>query len=810
MPSPDIQLLENLLEAYLYKPNSKQSFVMVRVKKSDAWAYQSMVKRWGWLNESKTTVYFTDGESIEVSNCDTLAVLDFDRYCKGRTLAENTSDLMDLEAIGVFPPSDLVLAAWWHALDNTKMAQLLLAKEREGLREDANDQDMLSALKGQLAWSAYAGMIHNYMINKDTEAYAHGQRFQKLYNNYQKDYPQAKAILQELERRKTTGKFNSKAQPQAPDVAKDWLIDLKIDYLIDALDEIDVRQAGQPGGVPLGEDWRVQALIAIGDTAVPKLIDVIENDKRFTRSVHFWRDFSRYRTVLNVKEAALTAIMSIWQDPIFKPVATGDNFTSRGEAQAKALATQLREQRKKYVGKTLDFRKMEVLQDPKEKMSDRRRAAEDLANFGYRRVIGTTVWSGNWTKRYDGKNPLIEKWKSPTVAEAIWATMLEDLREFDEGEDFMYKEARRESRQQHYLSCFMELGDDRILPKLRKDYAQTIKVYEWRQLAYTCYWLGDTTLWDDYCTRLQQDKIELPKIEYSNGSISHSNPARQPGNKELRGILSCLTTINNPISKKTYQKITSSGHSYYPWIEKRLLQLTGGYDDDGNMKEIWYNKDFCLDIYKKNLDNTNNSDIQLKYYVGSGITSIMDWGGQSSFRLHELWDTSDYCNGEDVTLRARNCDMAASKLYQLIFGIPACHVHLKDKDERIARQKAFLDRFKTFRRLTSKEYNTVNELYAGVRYLPVIPTLNRPATAEDVKGGKALFELKGKGSLADIQLPATAIQKKDKGMEKPLRIYILQAEKNHKGKLVYGTLTEDGPKIFKEGDLINIKHLPKE
>ncbi len=106
MPSPDIQLLENLLEAYLYKPNSKQSFVMVRVKKSDAWAYQSMVKRWGWLNESKTTVYFTDGESIEVSNCDTLAVLDFDRYCKGRTLAENTSDLMDLEAIGVFPPSD--------------------------------------------------------------------------------------------------------------------------------------------------------------------------------------------------------------------------------------------------------------------------------------------------------------------------------------------------------------------------------------------------------------------------------------------------------------------------------------------------------------------------------------------------------------------------------------------------------------------------------------------------------------------------------------------------------------------------------
>ena len=80
-------------------------------------------------------------------------------------------------------------------------------------------------------------------------------------------------------------------------------------------------------------DRRVAALIEIGDPAVPALIDAVEKDGRLTRSVHFSRDFARSRTVLSVREAALTAVMSILKVRVFEPASTGDNFTERGAAR---------------------------------------------------------------------------------------------------------------------------------------------------------------------------------------------------------------------------------------------------------------------------------------------------------------------------------------------------------------------------------------------------------------------------------------------------------------------------------------------
>lgn len=81
--------------------------------------------------------------------------------------------------------------------------------------------------------------------------------------------------------------------------------------LILKLDEARAYQEGQPGGVDMKDDAVVQELIKQGGAAVEPLLNVMEQDKRLTRSVSFHRDFSRHRHVINVYEAAYRALTSI-------------------------------------------------------------------------------------------------------------------------------------------------------------------------------------------------------------------------------------------------------------------------------------------------------------------------------------------------------------------------------------------------------------------------------------------------------------------------------------------------------------------
>src|SRR5262249_57686082 len=112
------------------------------------------------------------------------------------------------------------------------------------------------------------------------------------------------------------------------------------------------------------------------------LIDAVDKDNRLTRSVHFWRDFARSRTVLGVREAALTAVMSILRVRVFEPAATGDNFTSRGKEGAQSVAERLRAYWKEYGGLPFDERMMKVLTDPKGNPESWREAAANLASLG--------------------------------------------------------------------------------------------------------------------------------------------------------------------------------------------------------------------------------------------------------------------------------------------------------------------------------------------------------------------------------------------------------------------------------------------
>lgn len=142
--------------------------------------------------------------------------------------------------------------------------------------------------------------------------------------------------------------------------------DAKARTLVERLDEVAARQMGQPGGVDLASDPIVQSLIEIGTPAVPHLLRAIESDTRLTRSVHFWRDFSRHRTVLGVHEAAYVAIASILDVSMFDPVSTGDNLTARGNDGRKRLAASLRAYWEKWKDVSAEKRWFTILADDKE------------------------------------------------------------------------------------------------------------------------------------------------------------------------------------------------------------------------------------------------------------------------------------------------------------------------------------------------------------------------------------------------------------------------------------------------------------
>src|SRR5262249_1660747 len=116
----------------------------------------------------------------------------------------------------------------------------------------------------------------------------------------------------------------------------------RIPLLVARLEDVAARQWGQPGGVNLADDPVVAALIQAGTDAVDPLIDVIEKDTRLTRSVHFWRGFSRHRSLLGVHEAAYVALAGIVEMSFFQAASTGDDLSGRGPEVRKKLAADLR------------------------------------------------------------------------------------------------------------------------------------------------------------------------------------------------------------------------------------------------------------------------------------------------------------------------------------------------------------------------------------------------------------------------------------------------------------------------------------
>ena len=454
LSAADQKFLDGLLaKQLLFDPKGAQ-YVRVKTTCRTVWATAGEIQREGWLvpgQDGKTArICFTDGESIAAPSQNRIEKLDFVAECRKRyaeTKKPTTEDedfgvsllRMVRTALGQFDESDLALAAWLYRLDQPELAAKALERARRepaGTVPDApphetDEARMVRLVKEDLAWKAFAAMVHAYMVRADDETTAHGEHLLRLYPDIVKTkYAQAEAIVDALKQRKVKGTFG-KAPPETwPEGFDSWDQNKKIAWLIDSLEEVDARQQGQPGGVPLETDRRVAALIEIGDPAVPALIDAVEKDGRLTRSVHFSRDFGRSYTVLTVRDAAFTAVVSILKVNVSKRDFARDYFTWGDADWAAKTVQRLRDYWKTYGSLPFDERMMKTLTDPKLDYEWLREAAHNLGSLGEKQTLTTVV--GGWlVVSAKQPNPAVAKFAKPTVAEAILAAMDRDLADYD-------------------------------------------------------------------------------------------------------------------------------------------------------------------------------------------------------------------------------------------------------------------------------------------------------------------------------------------------------------------------------------------
>jgi hypothetical protein len=790
LTAEDRKYLDGLMKDFLFDPQGAER-VSIKMVVRTVWTDTEVVQVGGWFVPGKGDmpgrVYFTDGASVAAPPAKEMTRIDFAAACKARYAAappkkddfdrDEIFNKMRQTALGAVADHDLALAAWLYRLGHEELAARALAAARQG------KGDPRTLLRADLAWSAFAGMVHAYMVRADEEALAHGQRLLRLYADEVKkqEYHQAAQVVEELKRRQKKGTFGKEPAGGWPTGFDTWDAKKKTAYLIDALEEVDALQMSQPGGVDLASDRRVAELIRLGDVAVPDLIDTLEKDERLTRSVHFWRDFARSRTVLSVREAALTALMSILRIRAFEPRSTGDNFTSRGDEAARETAQRLRAYWKTYGGLPFDERMMKMLTDPQAAFEIKREAAVNLATLTWDRRLGTMVWTDSSSPPTVRKpNPALVKFQKPTAAEAILAALDADLSKHANINEYQLRHIF-----ETYLRALVELGDQRVAAALARRAGIAANAYERNQWAKAAKALGEPR------------PLVLFAEDFRAGKLTLS--AGQRGEEDLQNMIANLSSLDLPEAERALDALTGRKHPYHHLAVARVLKERVEWSDSNP----WFNHAFCLRLLREALEDPTPTGV--KYHIAKDLLWRTDQAGQSSAAV-PAWLADPAARRDEAAERVG--DVAAGQLQALVAGLPLYHPLLKDADRRLTEFKAAFDRFAGNYRRASRQELEALQLHRWTRlFLPDIRPLGRAATADDVKAGKAVFHQGGKGKVADLQLPAVAILKRDQNMERPPQVLIVQAEVGPDGKAMYGVITRADIRMMPAEELTGIKPL---
>jgi hypothetical protein len=606
------KLLEGLFKQGLFDPTGAER---VRVKTSVRTPLANFrdVVREAWFQKGTAgatgKVIFLDGEERSVPDPSRLRPIDFIGGCRSRFARAKPVSREEVvggvffdrplgKPVEEFDKSPLATAAWLHRLRHDDLAVRALSEARATAalgEKRVSDEWLVTQFHTDLARVPFEEMVHAFMVSADDEALAAGERLTRLYPDEAKQFRQSGAILADLHRRKENGTFGRTRSLQWPAEFKSWDIRKRTTYLIDSLDQVDGRQLAEPRSVVLADDPIVQTLIRIGDPAVPALIAVIEHDTRLTRGVQYQEDSSIDRTVLSVREAALDAVMAITGTAFFQSNVAGDNFTRQSNAEARKMARRLTIYWDRYGRLPFGERMMKILTEPTSDFDSKRQAATNLAHLGEPRFAGLYQIRFETSPRGPQKalSPAVQKFKHPTIASAILATLDDDLRQLDAQPHDRAYEYRRGWIEDNYVQALIDLGDTTIAPELLRRSASAWQLRQRQLFASAANQLGAPGAMRGFARQVEHAGFQLPANDQADTRVED-----QPGTVALRGIIDDLARAETPEADRALFAISDPRHPYFSIARSRVIEAeAGAYAED----HAFFSHPYCLKILRSEL-----------------------------------------------------------------------------------------------------------------------------------------------------------------------------------------------------------------
>jgi hypothetical protein len=691
----------------------------------------------------------------------------------------------------------------WAILTASLSIQCSIAAESPAKKHTRGDaQKIDAAVRRDQAQHEYGTLIRAYLQGADTDALSAGARLARLYPEELSAYRQFDAIMTDLRRSKKRGTSGMRAAFTLPADFEGWSVQKKTAFLIDSLDEFGDSPVSR-----FAPDKRVAALVAIGESAVPALIDAIETDDRLTRFVSFRRDPKETADyargwVLTVRDEEVEIVTSILRVELYDIVPLGEAW-SEGGLDGKRVAARLRTYWKKYGRLPFDERMMAMLVDPESSFEAKRDVAVILAHL---KELGPPhKWAGApvrsaWDREPRKElSPAVSKFKNPTAAQAILAGMDRDLKDYDSqptdsaSMSFIrnprtrayMRDWERRRIEDRYFEALIDLGDRTITNELVLRFASAKTVRDRRLLANAAHQLGQAGPMSQMAHEVDEGKLRLPADD-----IPDTLANDQPGTLELRGIVQALIRTGTAEADRALFALARPPHPFYEIASSRLRELTpSAFDKE---ESAWFSHPYCLTILRHELDNPDRATV-----IAGVERKFLD----------------------DATLletrTQQRCYQAEERLIELIFGWTAYYPFRKAPDEVMRSFRLLFDRFPNgYRRLTRSELESLNIDADAILYIPQFVPLTHPATPADVTAGAAVFSLDGKSVLAALKLPAVGVPKNssepanDKS-GRPRRFIIVQAEVDGNGNTIYGVIGDGFPRTAKPEEFISVKSLSR-
>ena len=511
----------------------------------------------------------------------------------------------------------------------------------------------------------------------------------------------------------------------------------RIAALIRDLDQIDEQQMMSPGAAHPGGSPLVKELIAEGDPAVGPLLAVLESDDRLTRSVSNSRGGAVGGYVHPVYDPAFHALVGILKTNEFQntffPLQNGD------PAARKALAASIRAFWEKTRSIPLTERWYRTLLDDKAGperwleaaggiVSAEVKEGEPFPKPGTRPMKGEALRAGRdpsvtalMIRRVADLDRTSNPMSFPDFAFGRACGMALDLVAWDEKAALptlraLMKECRE--RSDAWVG-----QDERQRPHF--DQSLSSSIAEFAEIRDR---LGDAGALDEYAAWLRTTSPKM--LEFGRDAalgplLAHrdhpsiASAARWLFNDPKSPWVPLVSEARNR-DANPFQNILASSLVVLPAFREALL---AGLADRGRLGTVRLGE---------------KGTLHYSYDGGQQINS-----GSSNLELDGI--------PTGVEIPFRDCDYVAWTLSSLE-GAPRCEPYWPEprRDEAVDACAAYLKRYAD--RFTTDPPPGVHDFPDKQAHLK-FPTLDRPATAEDVASALAIFSMEGRGEARVVKLP---------------------------------------------------------